>query len=258
MRWFCDLCITNLQYFTQVKRLLRADNEAVKCSWDLVTDDQEEHKNIQSLQHEMGIMADSSEPGTSKKKHKPDRHGGANSDSQQIARDIDIFGEDLSTSEDEDERHNVNVELDETSRLSADDSRMSDYSMNESGSGHAHGQDHRLVTEFNKNMFQHSPKSNVSSAMGHHTPPQQRNYDRHESDDSEFSTPQMSQDSINMRIAELQRQLNDLRNQRYQKELEISSIENQALRQRLQDSLDNIVRQILDREIELQELQANE
>lgn len=203
-------------------------------------------------------MADSSEAGTSsKKKHKSDRHGGANSDSQQIARDIDIFGEDLSTSDDDDDRHNINVELDETSRLSADDSRMSDYSMNESGSGHH--QSGRLVTEFNKNMFQHSPKSNVSSAMGHHTPPQQRNYDRHESDDSEFSTtPHMSQDSINMRCAELRRQLNDLRNQRIQKEAEISSIENQALRQRLQDSLDNIVRQIIDREIELQELQANE
>lgn len=250
------LCIYiyNIQ---KVKRLLRADNEAVKCSWDLVTDDQEDHKNIQSMHHELG-MPDSSEPGMSKKKHKSDRHGGANSDSQQIARDIDIFGEDLSTSEDEDDRHNINVELDETSRLSADDSRMSDYSMNESGSGHHMGQQDRLVTEFNKTMFQHSPKSNVSSAMGHHTPPQQRNYDRHESDDSEFSTPHMSQDSVNMRNAELRRQLNDLRNQRFQKELEISSIENQALRQRLQDSLDNIVRQILDREIELQELQSNE
>lgn len=245
----------------QVKRLLRADNEAVKCSWDLVTDDQQEdHKNIQSLNHELGL-ADSSEPGASKKKHKSDRHGGGggNSDSQQIARDIDIFGEDLSSSDDEDDRHNVNVELDETSRLSADDSRMSDYSMNnESGSGHHHPGG--LVTEFNKTMFQQSPKSNVSSAMGHHTPPR-RNYDRHnqhESDDSEFSTPQMSQDSVNMRVAELRRQLGDLRTQRFQKELEISSIENQALRQRLQDSLENIVRQILDREIELQELQGNE
>lgn len=66
----------------------------------------------------------------------------------------------------------------------------------------------------------------------------------------------MSQESINMRIDDLRRQLNDLRTQRIQKELEISKIENQALRQRLQDSLDNIMGQILDREMELQDLQG--
>lgn len=63
----------------------------------------------------------------------------------------------------------------------------------------------------------------------------------------------MPQESINARINELRRQLNDLRNQRIQKEQEISSIGNQALRQRLQESLDNILGQIIDREIELQD-----
>lgn len=67
---------------------------------------------------------------------------------------------------------------------------------------------------------------------------------------------QLSQESINERISELRRQLNDLRNQRIQKEQEILSIENQALRQRLQDSLDNILSQILDREMEMQEYQS--
>lgn len=66
----------------------------------------------------------------------------------------------------------------------------------------------------------------------------------------------MSQESINERISDLRRQLNDLRNQRITKEQEIVSIENQALRQRLQDSLDNILSQILDREMEMQEYQS--
>lgn len=57
-----------------------------------------------------------------------------------------------------------------------------------------------------------------------------------------------------MRVEDLRRQLSDLRTQRIQKEAEISKIENQALRQRLQDSLDNIMGQILDREMELQDL----
>lgn len=67
---------------------------------------------------------------------------------------------------------------------------------------------------------------------------------------------QLSQESINERISDLRRQLNDLRNQRITKEQEILSIENQALRQRLQDSLDNILSQILDREMEMQEYQS--
>lgn len=67
---------------------------------------------------------------------------------------------------------------------------------------------------------------------------------------------QLSQAAINLRISDLRRQLNDLRNQRIHKEQEISSIENQALRQRLQDSLDTILGQILDREMEMQHYQS--
>lgn len=58
------------------------------------------------------------------------------------------------------------------------------------------------------------------------------------------------------KIADIKRQLEDLQNQRIQKEQEISSIVNQALRQRLQDSLDNILSQIIEREMQLQDLQG--
>lgn len=67
----------------------------------------------------------------------------------------------------------------------------------------------------------------------------------------------MSQETINLRIVKIRRELNDLRNQRTQKDQEISSIENQALRVRMQDALDNIMSQILDRELELQDLQGD-
>lgn len=177
----------------EVKRLLRADNEAVKCSWDLVTDDQDDHKNIQSLQNELGMPESSGhhekkkgKKGGDKDHHHHHRHSGG--DSTQIPRDIDIFGEDLSSS-DEDDSHNINVELDENSRLSADDSRLYDYDSSMHGAGGAAGgtggishnsnmstqdEQHKLVTAFNKHMF-NSPKSNVSSGGGmdqhlHHTP----------------------------------------------------------------------------------------
>lgn len=176
----------------EVKRLLRADNEAVKCSWDLVTDDQDDHKNIQSLQNELGMPETSGHHEKKKgkkggdKDHHHHRHSGG--DSTQIPRDIDIFGEDLSSS-DEDDNHNINVELDENSRLSADDSRLYDYDSSMHGAGGAGGtggdggighnsnmstqDEHKLVTAFNKHMF-NSPKSNVSSGGMdqhlHHTP----------------------------------------------------------------------------------------
>lgn len=255
----------------EVKRLLRADNEAVKCSWDLVTDDQDDHKNIQSLQNELGMPETTqSHAGTSGERSaggngkrnkfasgKGDRDRG-NSDSQQMPRDIDIFGEDLSSSDDDD-HHNINVELDETSRMSADSE--DEYSMNGGGSNsNATAQrDKMLVTEFNKNMFSggggdSSPKS----------PAHRRRYDDHqqaqnESDDNnEFGVRQMSQESINQRVAQLRQQLADLDQRRMQKELEIASIENQALRQRLQDSLAQIMNQILDKEIMLDNLQPTE
>lgn len=50
---------------------------------------------------------------------------------------------------------------------------------------------------------------------------------------------------------ELKRELNDLKTQRLQKEQEIASIENQTLRLRLQDNLDNLLSQTLDKEMEV-------
>lgn len=205
----------------EVKRLLRADNEAVKCSWDLVTDDQDEHKNIQSLQNELGMPESSSMggaggsggmgsgPSERNKKGKAknsDRQSGG--DSTQMPRDIDIFGEDLSSS-DEDDHHNINVELDENSRLSADDSRLSDYSMHGGtsvGGQNSNSMHDKLVTEFNKSMF-NSPKSNISNSGQDLRTPNRRpggksgnaahgttdiyDTDRHESDDNDY-VPQVS------------------------------------------------------------------
>lgn len=173
----------------EVKRLLRADNEAVNCKWDLVTEE-DDHKNIQSMQNELGLQESSismlglSERGK-KNKSSNDKPVDRTNDSSQMPRDIDIFGEDLSSS-DEDDHHNINVDLDENSRLSADDSRMSEYSMQEHNNM---GQ--KLVTEFNKTMF-NSSTSNISVGIELSTmsPNRQQNrenlFDRHESDDNEF------------------------------------------------------------------------
>lgn len=247
----------------EVKRLLRADNEAVNCKWELITDE-DDHKSIQLGDMDgpdAGMMMGGTEK-VKKSKGNKDRSGGNDS---QMPRDIDIFGEDLSSS-DEDNDHNVDLD---DSRLSADDSRMSDYSMQ--GTSQM-----KMETEFTDAMFS-SPLSRggdgeaSSSRRG-----QFYDSERPESDDNDNDmvpqvsvsvccfcslflirvVSQLSQESINERISDLRRQLNDLSNQRITKEQEILSIENQALRQRLQDSLDNILSQILDREMEMQEYQS--
>lgn len=239
----------------EVKRLLRADNEAVNVKWDIVKEEEDPNKaglmqNDESTSQSMAMM-----PSGSGEKSNKKNKGGANKstgDSSAMPRDIDIFGEDLSSSDDED--NNINVDVDETSRLSADDSRsrQSEYSNSMQGQS--------MVTEFNKQMFNSSPRSRQDSSNMEppHTPTRMSNRDYYDGDrygDDEYMIPQMSQDEVNAKINELRRQLADLRDQRIQKEQEISSIENQTLRQRMQDALDNILSQILDKEMEMQEYQ---
>lgn len=238
----------------EVKRLLRADNEAVNVKWDIVKEEEDPNSkagpmtpNDESTSQSM-VTASASGFEKHGKKNKL-KNNESSHDADTIPRDIDIFGEDVSSSDDE---VNINVDIDETSRLSADDSRQSDYSNSM--------QDQTMVTEFNKQMFGNSsPRSRQDSSNMEPNTPTQREFDdgdRHDSDDNEFSLPRMSQEEVNRKIADLRRQLNDLRSQRIQKEQEISSIENQTLRQRMQDALDNILGQILDKEMEMQEYQT--
>lgn len=53
----------------------------------------------------------------------------------------------------------------------------------------------------------------------------------------------------------MKQELTDLKSQRMLKEQEVSSIQNQTLRQRLQENLINLVTQINDKEMELIDLQ---
>lgn len=64
----------------------------------------------------------------------------------------------------------------------------------------------------------------------------------------------LQRDSLDTRINDLKQLLVDLKMQRSQKEQKIAGIQNQTLRQRLQDNLDNLVNQINDKEAELIEL----
>lgn len=250
-------CVEAPEIEKEVKRLLRADNEAVQVKWDIVLEEEDPNKsmlmgNDESTSHSTVAM---DVAGTSEqdKKTKPDTEKAIEDSFDVIPRDIDIFGEDLSSSDDED--NNINVDVDETSRLSADDSRSNFSSSMQGGS---------MATEFNKQMFNRSPsrlRQTSDSMDPPHTPPSSTSRqffdsERMDTDDNDFAMPQMTQDEIQGKIADLRRQLNDLRDQRIAKEQEISSIENETLRQRMQDALDNILSQILDKEMEMQDYQS--
>lgn len=168
----------------EVKRLLRADNEAVNCKWELITDEDDHHKSIQLMgdmdPQDSSMMSMGTTEKVKKSKGNKDRSGDRGNDSSQMPRDIDIFGEDLSSSDEDD--HNVDLE---DSRLSADDSRMSDYSMQG-------GSQMKMETEFTDAMFS-SPLSRGGDADASHR--QFYDNERPESDDNDTDMgPQVSLD----------------------------------------------------------------
>ncbi|XP_067000538.2 transcription initiation factor TFIID subunit 7 isoform X2 [Anabrus simplex] len=262
----------------EVKRLLRVDNDAVNVKWEVICEDEEKGKVGKVKTHTFLEEGSRTDTGT---------HGDAsletsNPHSVDVA-EHDIFGEAVSDSEEEETNINIMELEEETSRPSADDSRLSD-SVSLQG---APSDRQNLVTQFTKEMF--SPQSSYSdrsqkldtssplnpikqeqpqefSEPGEDFPPpvksEQMTFDfdilkteLNVAEESEFaSNTQISQSGARARVETLEKELADLRNRRQQQELEIANIENYALRQRFQDILDNLITEQLEKEQEYQEL----
>jgi len=62
--------------------------------------------------------------------------------------------------------------------------------------------------------------------------------------------PQYSQQQVHQKISQLTRQISELKAQQVQKSTEIASIQNATLKQRMQETLDNLYAQIIEREME--------
>ncbi|XP_063703512.1 transcription initiation factor TFIID subunit 7 [Culicoides brevitarsis] len=230
----------------EVKRLLRVDNEAVSVKWEVITEDEE--TAAKASKHD-------DEPKTTKghKGKKKDQAAASHAERETpgTSRDVaehDIFGGEVSDSDEEDTNIRQMIELDETSRLSADDSRSR---MSDSNSMQYHDRSEKLQTEFSQSMFNSSADSPTfrQHQQGEYFGSEQEN---------DFLVPQSSQESrdVNVRINDLEQQVTELKQQKIQKELEISSIENETLRKRLQDNLDSLGDQIREKESEIQNLQS--
>lgn len=200
----------------EVKRLLRVDNEAVNVKWEIVDEDVDQEK-------EHGQDLPKGKKGQQKPKfNKPvvkdqlDQH--------------DIFGEEVSDSDEDDA--NINV-MDMDSRLSYDShSRFSDSNSHQDMEASTSG----MATEFNRNMFDQAGPS--SQGM----------------DDYDDTKDMTVNESLTSQLTELERELSEFKNQQNQIEQKIQTIDNKKLKERLQEDLNKIMGYIISKEMEIDDL----
>ncbi|XP_017867117.1 PREDICTED: transcription initiation factor TFIID subunit 7 isoform X1 [Drosophila arizonae] len=270
----------------EVKHLLRIDNEAVRVEYEIINEEDKPNDDMDpsdvkpyneadddiqedtmnagdkgadegASQREINVESDDDEASNFETNRAPNMGVAAH----------DIFGEEVSTTDDEDEPTlpGNDSRLEESSRLSAEDSRMSDFfgvSGNSQGGGDKQGQN-----EFTKSMFAREPSSPKLSTAGSSSnlaapcafyENQKMMNKREEFENLGFmddSHPQYTQQQIQDKINNLNRQISDLRAQQSQKSIEIGSIQNATLKQRMQETLDNLFAQIKEREQELKNLE---
>ncbi|XP_017140763.1 transcription initiation factor TFIID subunit 7 [Drosophila miranda] len=276
----------------EVKHLLRIDNEAVRVDYEIINEedkpsddlDQSDMKqyndaddemqddntmnasekaiNDNGMQRDINVESDDDDTSNFATQHRAPNMGVAAHD---------IFGEEVSTTDDEDDGEQRNNtmqrrELEDSSRLSADDSRMSDFfGASTSGAGGTSGMKME-ENEFTKAMFGQDPSSPKLSAAGSSSNlaapsgfyDSQMLTKREEFENMEFMDepqPQYTQQQVHEKINQLTRQLSELKAQQTQKSMEIASIQNATLKQRMQETLDNLYTQVIERELELKDFE---
>uniref|UniRef100_A0A1A9WFM5 TAFII55 protein conserved region domain-containing protein n=1 Tax=Glossina brevipalpis TaxID=37001 RepID=A0A1A9WFM5_9MUSC len=279
----------------EVKRLLRIDNDAVKVDFEIINEDLDKRspgdqckdrnegdeefpddamnergkaKGASSFQKDINVESEGDDEEAANSR--PNNMGGVG--------EHDIFGEEVSSSDDDVDatRHNDSRmrDLDDTSRLSAEDSHMSGFSLiGRGGAGGIGGNNANLsvggvslnnskedLNDYGK-VLSGSPKQadNDDSKYGGSTSnlggpgffEERKRPDSEE--DSSTDVPQMRVEQIRAKINELRRQLNEVRAQHSQKAQEISSIQNPTLKQRMQETLDNLASQMIEKELEIKD-----
>jgi len=252
----------------EVKRLLRVDNDAVRVDFEIINEDLEKRANGPEVKednqaHTKEIETTAEQSLDDSAEQKDDKQGSDVEDdsSKNIIPNIDehdIFGEELSSSDDDEDRNDTNRsrELDESSRLSADDTRISTYSMGGAGTSNL---DASQDNTFNKSMF-NSPRREYDELGGSSSnlaaPSNYFSSEKRTFEDDDFSNEApVSNQEIKSKIHDLEKALSDLQAQKIQKTQEYSQIQNATLRQRIQDILDNISRQIAEKSQEKLELE---
>ncbi|GBP22782.1 Transcription initiation factor TFIID subunit 7 [Eumeta japonica] len=243
----------------ELKRLLRVDHEADSFTWEVIKEEEEPISKTETP------VSTNSKP--EKSKVKPERNvkmetllDTTNAESSNV---VDIFGEAVSDSDLDDD--NINVDM-EDSHFSAYDSRLSD-----SNSMHGTGdsKDGRLPTQFRPDMFRssHSKYGGIDSqgaltSASHSrsvTPASQSMISKSgglsSEEDSEYQPTTITKESITLGMEQLSAELEELEQRRQRTQHEISGMENLALKQRFQETLQNIIQEIMYKKMKYQDLQ---
>ncbi|KAI8124541.1 Transcription initiation factor TFIID subunit 7 [Lucilia cuprina] len=260
----------------EVKRLLRIDNDAVKVEFEIINEDitkslsdsqmKEEREGEDDYNDEQLNMGNKTINDASSQKDINVESDGDEDDGPTGSAPMggvgehDIFGEEVSSSDDDDDvkHHNTSHlrDLDETSRLSADDSRMSDFSMGHNntilGGNMGLNTSKEDINDYSKVLFgspkagddDHSKYGGSNSNLAAPGYFEERKRTLSDDDSSNDAVPQMRVDQIHGRISELRRQLEEIKAQHSQKAKEITSIQNPTLRQRMQETVDNLASQM--------------
>ncbi|CAK1587788.1 unnamed protein product [Parnassius mnemosyne] len=230
----------------EVKRLLRADNEAVSVTWDVIKEE-DDHPKPEA------VSSAQSKPERKTKVERISKRESITSDATnpESSNVVDIFGGAVSDSDDD----NINVEM-EDSRLSPYDSRLSD-----TNSMHGIGDMHSkrdLPIQFESRMFQGGQSSKRSASHSRATTPAvsvaSKSGGVSSEEDGDYQSRDMSKDNMQFRIEQLKTELDELKQRRQRTQHEIAGMENLALRQRFQDILHTLNQDIMYKEMEYQGL----
>lgn len=221
----------------EVKRLLRADNEAINVTWEIIQEEDEHTKP---------------EPGPSGKPERKTKKEAikAEAANQSSSKVEDIFGGALSDSDLEEE--NVNVDVEDT-HLSSYGEHYSD----SSAQGPVDLKGNRFATQFSSDMFNsphtsQRPHARATTSMDQAGPSMYKRSEQYSTD--EFM--HHSSDNVTFKLQQLSAELEELKQRRQRTQLEISGMENMTLRQRFQDILQTLNKEIMYKEIEYQKLQS--
>lgn len=215
----------------EVKRLLRADNEAVSVTWEVIAEDDESTSK-----------PDTSIPKQEKAKGKKTHNIKTDTTKQLPSKVEDIFGGVLSDSDLEDENINVDVE---DSRLSSFDDQFSESSFQASD---------RPVRQFTPSTYYSNEFTAEGTSDG-----QTFKYTQKPEIPIMISKPSSSQISHQsnekgLKLQQLAEELEELKQRRQRTQLEIAGMENMTLRQRFQDVLQTLNKDIVYKEMEYQNL----
>ncbi|CAG5038923.1 unnamed protein product [Parnassius apollo] len=237
-------CVEAPEIEKELKRLLRADNEAVSVTWEIIKEEDDHPKPEAS-------SSSQSKPDRKSKAERSSKRESVTSDATnpESSNVVDIFGGAVSDSEDD----NVNVEM-EDGRLSPYDSRLSD-----TNSVYAMGGMHSkrdFPVQFESQMFQGGQNSKRSTSRSCATTPTatvvSKSGGMSSEDDGDYQSRDMSKDNMQFRIDQLRTELEELKQRRQRTQHEIAGMENLALRQRFQDILHTLNQDIMYKEMEYQ------